>query len=321
VLVLRSLGLGDLLTSIPALRALRRACPEHELVLAAPAVLAPLVGLAGAADRVLDHSGLTPLAWSGPPPALAVNLHGRGPQSHRLLGRTSPGRLVGFACREVGHRGPDWDPDEHEVVRWCRLVQGELGVDADPTDLRVSPPQGLWGVPVPRAVVHPGAAHEARRWPAERFAEVARHLTDRGLEVLVTGGPGEVPVCDEVAVMAGLPTTRVLAGRTDLRDLAGVVAHARLVVCGDTGVAHLASAFATPSVVLFGPTAPSQWGPPSSGPHEVIWHGTGQGDPWADEVDRALLRVDVPEVLSRIDRLLGDEVTQLAALRTTPGSA
>jgi ADP-heptose:LPS heptosyltransferase len=169
--------------------------------------------------------------------------------------------------------------------------------------------------------VHPGAAHEARRWPAGRFAEVARHLTDRGLEVMVTGGPGEVPVCHEVAVMAGLPKERVLAGRTDLRDLAEVVAHARLVVCGDTGVAHLASAFLTPSVVLFGPTAPSRWGPPSSGPHEVIWHGIGQGDPWADEVDPALLHVDVPEVVSRIDRLLGDEFTQPVVPRTTPGSA
>jgi len=89
----------------------------------------------------------------------------------------------------------------------------------------------------------------------------------------------------------------VLAGRTDLGHLAALVADARLVVAGDTGVAHLASAYATPSVLLFGPTPPSRWGPPP-GPHTVLWHGTGVGDPHAAEPDPALLRIGVDEVLT-----------------------
>ena len=56
-------------------------------------------------------------------------------------------------------------------------------------------------------------------------------------------------------------------------------------------VAHLATAYGTPSVLLFGPTAPSRWGPPADGPHEVLWCGDGTGDPWGDEPDPALLRI------------------------------
>ena len=61
LLVLRALGLGDLLTGVPALRALRADFPEHRLVLAAPRALAPLAKLTGAVDAVADAAPLTPL--------------------------------------------------------------------------------------------------------------------------------------------------------------------------------------------------------------------------------------------------------------------
>jgi ADP-heptose:LPS heptosyltransferase len=90
-----------------------------------------------------------------------------------------------------------------------------------------------------------------------------------------------------------------------------VVAAARLVVTGDTGTAHLASAFRTSSVVLFGPTPPAWWGPPP-GPHVVLWHGTEPGDPWGDLPDPALLRISVDEVLKAVGGLQG---STSAALR------
>lgn len=303
LLVLRALGLGDFLTGVPALRALRTAYPEHELVLAAPRAIEPLAQLAGVADRVLDTGTLGPLAWDGAPPAVAVNLHGRGPESHQVLSRLGPGRLVAFGCAEASHQGPPWHPEEHEVRRWCRLLQEDLHIAADPRDLGLTTP--AVPPPVPGAVVvHPGAAFPARRWPPERFAAVARWAATAGLDVVVTGGPDEVALAEEVRRSADLPAEAVLAGRTGLMELAAQVASARLVVCGDTGVGHLASAFSTPSVLVFGPTPPSRWGPPEDGPHAVLWRGEGPGDPWAAEVDPALLRVQATEVVAQAERVM-----------------
>lgn len=319
VLALRALGLGDLLTGVPALRAVRRALPDHELVLATPAVLSDLVGLAGVADRVLPTAGLERVAWSGEPPALAVNLHGKGPQSHRLLNELRPGRLVAFGCREAGHDGPAWDPDEHEVRRWCRLVTDGLGVETEAGDLSIAPPP-VDPVVGGAVVVHPGAAFPARRWPADRFAAVARWARARGHDVVVTGGPDESDLADDVRRLAALPAGAVLAGRTDLPHLAAEVASARLVVCGDTGVAHLATAYATPSVLLFGPTPPSRWGPLRDGPHEVLWRGAGVGDPWAHRPDPALLDIGVDAVVAAATRVLEVSAVRPPA-RTTPASS
>jgi ADP-heptose:LPS heptosyltransferase len=83
-----------------------------------------------------------------------------------------------------------------------------------------------------------------------------------------------------------------------------VVAAARVVVCGDTGVAHLATAYRRPSVVLFGPVSPALWGPPPRPQHVVLWHGDGAGDPWGTALDPALARVTVAEVTDALDTLL-----------------
>ena len=302
ILVLRALGVGDLATGVPALRALRSAYPDRELALVAPGWLAPLVDLVGGVDRLVEADGLGHLAWPGPSPELAVNLHGRGPQSHRMLAGTRPRRLLAFANAEAGHHdGPDWRADEHEVDRWCRLLAW-YGIPADRTDLALRRPEP-GRMPAGVSIVHPGAKATQRRWPPARFAEVARALTARGHRVMVTGNPGERRIAAEVVRRAGLPADALLAGETDLGELAALVAHARLVISGDTGIGHLATAYGTPSVLLFGPVPPAQWGPPPDRPwHQALWVGPR---PPADD-DRphpALAALDVPRVLDAVDRV------------------
>ena len=109
--------------------------------------------------------------------------------------------------------------------------------------------------------------------------------------VVVTAGPSE----RDLAAAVGAD---VLS--TDLVGLAALVAGAALVVCGDTGVAHLATAYGTPSVLLFGPTPPAEWGP-RQGPHTVLWHG-GRGDPHGTEPDPTLLAITVAEVTAAAGR-------------------
>jgi ADP-heptose:LPS heptosyltransferase len=300
VLVLRALGLGDTVAGIAALRGVRRAWPASRLVLAAPSWYGGWLSGLGIVDDVLHTRRLARLAWSRGGGHVAVNLHGCGPQSHRVLKATRPARLVAFRCEAAGHEhGPEWSGEEHEVLRWCRLVS-EAGGPCWSEDLRLprlAPAHGT-------VVVHPGAASASRRWPTPRWRQVVRTLTKRGHDVAVTGGRNERGLCEGIA--EGLPRVRHLAGRLSVPALADVVAGAPLLIAGDTGPAHLATAYGTPSVLLFGPTPPARWGPIIDAKrHIVLWDGgPDHGDPHADEIDPALARIEVAEVLNAAHHLL-----------------
>jgi ADP-heptose:LPS heptosyltransferase len=308
LLVLRALGLGDLLAGVPALRALRRAYPNHELVLAAPAELGPVAEATGAVDRLLPASAPgrgvpRALDWSGPPPDVAADLHGNGPPSHRLLMGLRPLKLLAFAHPDMPEiDGPPWYAEEHERDRWCRLLQS-YGIDADPSDLHL--PRPGTASPAPGAVVlHPGAGSPARCWPVERYAAVADGLRARGLRVVVTGGSDESDLVARLAKQAGLPDSDVFGGGLPFGRLSALVADAYTVISGDTGIAHLAVAHATRSVTLFGPVAPSRWGPPPDPRHRALWHGP-EGDPHGRRPDPALLRITPDDVLDAVDELPG----------------
>jgi ADP-heptose:LPS heptosyltransferase len=302
VVALRALGLGDLLTVVPALRALADAFPDHPLLLACPAALAPLARLSGAVDEVVPTAGLgCPLHRRLRRAAVAVNLHGRGPESHRLLLAAAPERLVGFAHPAVpaSADGPRWRADEHEVARWCRMLT-ESGVPAGEGRLDLDPPPGPPpAVEAGATLLHPGAGSPARRWPPERFAAVAKAERANGRPVLISAGPREAALAHTVAEAAGLPATAVHAGG-DVLALARLVAAAGRVVCGDTGVAHLATALGTPSVVLFGPVSPARWGPPPGRPwHRALWAGRS-GSPHGRVLDPGLAALSVDQVLEAL---------------------
>lgn len=310
VVILRALGLGDLLTSLPALRAIADAFPEHERVLAAPAVLRPLASLTGAVHDVVDTKPLKPLPPSLSEPDVAVNLHGKGPESHRALLSSWPQRLVAFRhpAIEETRRSPAWREDEHEVLRWCRLLE-ESGIPSDPRRLELPVPNTVVDERLRGAtLVHPGAKSQARRWPEERWAKVAAAERRKGRVVVLTGSESERGLAKRVAHKAGLDEGHVLAGRTDLAELAALTAHAGRVLSGDTGIAHLATAFGTPSVVLFGPTPPAWWGPPPDRPQHIALYNVdgadrGPSDPHASAVDPGLFAIQVEHVLDAIERL------------------
>lgn len=308
VLVLRALGLGDALTGVAALRGARRAWPGRRLVLAAPAPLGAFLARHGVVDAVLPAEGLRPLAAAGPGGHVAVDLHGRGPESHRVLAATRPARLVAFACPAAGHDGPAFRADEHEVDRWCRLVRA-AGGPCGPADLRLDVPAGP-----DRDVVllHPGAASGSRRWPADRWGALGARLVARGRRVAVTGSAAERDLCGAVAAACGGGALD-LSGTLDLDGLAAEVAAAGLLVCGDTGVAHLATALGTPSVLLFGPTPPRWWGPALDPErHAVLWRGAPghRGDPHGDALDPALAALTVGEVADAALAALGSRAAR-----------
>ncbi|WP_031482278.1 glycosyltransferase family 9 protein [Streptomyces bicolor] len=311
VLVLRALGLGDLLAGVPALRGVRRAFARDHVVLALPPALREAALATGAVDSVLaaeapgravpslDH-------WAGPPPDVAVDLHGNGPESRDALAALEPRRLLAYAEPDDGRVRPlVWRPEEHERVRWCRFL-GAYGIPADPDDVRLPPPAAP--SPAPRAVVvHPGAESASRRWPAERYAVVVRRLRAFGRRVVVSGGPAEDALVLDVAERAGLPPGDLLRGGLPFGELSALVAHAALLISGDTGLAHLAVAHGTPSLTLFGPVSPSQWGPPRAERHIALWKPGPPGDPHGAVPDPQLLRIGDEEVVAAAQRLLRAE--------------
>lgn len=309
LVALRTLKLGDLLVAIPAIKALRRAFPTHRLVLAVPGWLEPIVDLIDGVDALLPTPGLDdPLPLPRGRVDVAVNLHGSGPESRGVLDALGAGLTIAHRVPEIDGddpadpRMPEWQDDLLERRRWVRLVEA-FGIEGDADDVALTSSTARTGI-VGATVVHVGAFYGSRQWPVDRFAAVARELRDRGHDVVFTGSGAERERALEVARQGGFPEETVLAGALGLAEFAAVVEDARLVISADTGAAHLASAYRRPSVVLFGPAAPENWGPPP-GPHRVLTDARlRRGDTFGADPDPALLAVTPAQVLDAAESVL-----------------
>ena len=137
--------------------------------------------------------------------------------------------------------------------------------------------------------LHPGARDPARRWAPASFAAVGDALAGRGLRVVLTGSATEVANVQAVRRAMRQPSVD-LSGLTDLGALAALLESARLVVCNDTGVSHLAAALRVPSVVVFVASDRRRWAPLDECRHRPVDIRT---------CDNALR-----DVLVEVDRLL-----------------
>jgi heptosyltransferase-2 len=118
----------------------------------------------------------------------------------------------------------------------------------------------------PLVILNPGAAYgPAKRWPAERFAELGGLFRTRaGADILLVGSAGEQELAGAIAAAVGGSVMNI-AGRTSLRELAAVIGLGRLFVTNDTGPMHIADALGTPILAVFGPTDPAVTGPVATG--------------------------------------------------------
>ncbi len=248
LVVLAGGGLCGFLDGIPAYRSLAWAFPRHRRVLVCDDAVLPLVPYAGAFEDAVAAEPSAPLAAALAGPAIAVNLHGRGPRSHRRLLALQPGRLVAFAHPSVpeSRRGATWRAGESARWRWCRLLSA-YGLAADADDVELIPPAR----PVPPFVrgatlIHPGEARGAERWPAMYWVALARAERQAGRSVVIAGGPNDVELANVVAAGATVMPERVFAGRLSTLELASLVAAAASVVTNDPGVGQLALALRKP---------------------------------------------------------------------------
>lgn len=300
LVVLRPLGLGDFLTGIPAYRAIARHFPNHHRVLAAPHVLHGLVAGTGAFDCVCDVAALEPLPGLLHDADIAIDLHGRGPASQRILRAARPRRLIAFAHDEIPESafGARWIENEREIDRWCRML-AVSGIEARPSDLHLERPPSREARLHDMTVVHPGAGRTSRRWPIDRWTDVVRSLQREGHEIALTGSLEDAPLTAAIASRTRVSASHDLAGATSLSGLSALVAHARLVLSSETDIARLAVAHGTPSITLFGDAAFARQDLPASAHHRVLRAGS-TGDPTSEMADRALLGIEVEHVLAAV---------------------
>ena len=113
------------------------------------------------------------------------------------------------------------------------------------------------GDDTPYAILNPGGNNHAKRWAVDRFAKLADHLANtHNIAVLINGSPAEADLCDEIINLAQTnPISLPSLGNT-LGALKPIIAGAKVMITNDTGPRHIAAAFGTPLITLFGPTDP-----------------------------------------------------------------
>ena len=286
-LIVRLGALGDIVHALPAAAALRRAYPDARIDWLVDARHRELLTLVPVIDRIatLERSSLggwLDVARQLRPVRYDVALDFQGLLKSAVLARASGAqRVVGFSIWHLREKTatPFYSDaidttttgalSAHVIRKNLQLLKAvnveeeriEFPLSAVPSAATDTVREQAAGSPI--ALINPGAAWPNKRWRPEHFGEAAAFLRDvRGYLPFVLWGPGEEALAR--AVVDASDGSARLAPPTRLVDLVELCRAASLMVSGDTGPLHIASAVGTPSVSLFGPTDPERNGPWSS---------------------------------------------------------
>lgn len=305
ILVIKIAAIGDFLMATPALRALKLDRSVDSVTLLAGASIAAAVQNNPHLDkihylndaRIFKGGFLAKLAE-----VLKISWRLRrekfdvGFNFHRDWRFSIILFLAGCKMR-IGFAGgrPSWLLTEavqvqgvkHSIFRYCDLIR-RLNIFC--VDFALEFPLAfeaaaaarekfLTGVPSSSTVVLvPGGAANvkqemaSRRWDGANFAALAGLLLQAGHAVALLGSGGDVAIA--AAIRAAQPGVVDLTGKTSLAEAAAIMKGARLVICNDSGLMHLAAAMNTPLIAIFGPTPPEELKPLTSA-SVTVWKGEG----------------------------------------------
>ena len=326
---MRLSAMGDILHALPAVTALRNAHPEWRIGWAVEPQWKPLLAAEGAVERgpampLVDCVHVVPARqWARAPLTprslreirgarrelrqekydICVDLQGavrsaaiaKWARAKRLIGEDLPRERAAryFFPERVGTRGV------HVIEQAIEVVNAVAG-DSLPIALPLLPFDAVaetrsQSLPTPFVLLNPGAGWGAKRWPAERYGELAARLRDAGYGTVVNAGPSEEPLAEEVIAKSN---GAAIALRCSIAELIAVTRRAALVIGGDTGPLHLASALGRPVVGIFGPTDPARNGP-FGGTFRVLRHPESRRDHTRNAAPEAgLLTIAPADVLS-----------------------
>lgn len=295
ILLIRPDHLGDVLLTSPAIRALKAARPDSEIHMLVGPWSADVIAAFPEVDQVLT------VAFPGFSRTLKENWHSpyqMALNTARHLRRVGYGsavilrpdhwwgalvaKLAGIPER-IGYNLPDVAPyltqgievrQQHVVEQNLRLVEQWTGT-VEKERLRYDFPVDTLdtvhmnryleehGISAEKPVfcVHPGSGTWVKQWQEDRWAEVADTLVEQiNAQVVFTGGAHELLLTRRIASLMKQPVI-ITAGDTQVGTLAALFKRAKLVLGPDSGPLHLATAVGTPTVTLFGPADPLEFGP------------------------------------------------------------
>lgn len=329
ILVVRLGALGDVVHTVPAVAALRRAFPAARIDWLVEAKHRTIVDLVTAVDRTLALDGPTLAAWSSAVRTLRSSgydlaIDFQGLMKSAVLARASgAGRVVGFSLWHLREKTARPFYSEvrdaeggHVIFKNLRLLSAVGVPDAEhqPVEFPLARTESAALNTVRErlggngrfALVNPGAAWPNKRWPPQRFGEVAAFLkSECALTPVVLWGPGEEPLAQSIVDASS--RSAFMAPATTIADLVALSRAALLVVSGDTGPLHIATAVGTPTVSIFGPTDPNRNGPFSDADIAVSGYDTCacHYDRRCHHATWCLSDVNVPEICAAIQRRLG----------------
>jgi heptosyltransferase-2 len=291
--------LGDVVMSLPALRAIRRTWPQAHLAILIKRELAGLFDGAGWLDEVIPYSVARGMRGLGDRLQIVGEIRKRNfdlavlfPNSFesalwttlarvpRRAGYTTDARSAMLTLRA---RPTPLALQSHQAHYWLELVRASLGASGDAADFAIEPASShlekmrAWlGAERKHAdarliALAPGAAFgPAKEWPANHYARLIDLLAERyGAESVMVGAPGERARCAEIAA-ASRSGAIVAAGETNLGELLALLALADGFIGNDSGAMHAAAALGRPTVGIFGSTNPVRTGPMGAR-SRVIW--------------------------------------------------
>jgi ADP-heptose:LPS heptosyltransferase len=305
VVVFRALQLGDMLCAVPALRALRLALPQARIT---------LVGLPWAAQFAARFSAHVDdfVAFPGHPglpeqPAqpeglepflagmrdrhfdLALQLHGSGEVSNAIVRAFGARQAAGYASAAVAADGfcaLPYPAEGPEPLRLLGLMTALGAPDAGhalefpllPADWEELAASGLAAglEPGRYLCVHAGARFRDKCWPPACFARIADRLAaEYALVPVLTGSEKERDLAEAVAAHMKTPAVNA-AGPISIGAMAALMSGARLLVCNDTGVSHIAAGLGLRSVVVFSKANLTRWAPLDQGLHRCVHDPCGE---------------------------------------------
>jgi heptosyltransferase-2 len=293
ILVVKLAGLGDLLLTLPALRALHARYPARRVDVLTTAAAAPLLADSPLVDRIfpwapsrggitnaLHQIALLSALRRQSYDALLLLHHltlATGRFKHRALVTAIGARLTAGLDNGRGGfldlRVPDQGFGARHEAEYCSAVAAAVGGEHEGAPVGPTLADLGWGdigregsmrAARPRIALHAGSGSYslARRWPLERVAELAAALHEsHDAEFVVVGGPGEAELSDRLLALLGQPAWAESAPRAEPKSLAQALVSCDLFIGNDSFPMHLATAVGLPVVAIFGPSNAHAWGP------------------------------------------------------------